>query len=106
MLPPDGWRLEAELYSPASNKTSSPPQARRVLRLSDSPLTLPVTRQTRHVRLQESCLPRLRSLIHFAKEVDGHSYFSILCTGVTAFNRDGLNIESVLSREVCCGLSR
>ena len=43
MLPPDGWRLEAELYSPASNKTSSPPQARRVLWLSDSPLTLPVT---------------------------------------------------------------
>jgi len=35
MLPPDGWRLEAELYSPASNKTSSPPQARRVLRLSE-----------------------------------------------------------------------
>ena len=39
MLPPDGWRLEAELYSPASNKTSSPPQARGVLRLSDSPPT-------------------------------------------------------------------
>jgi hypothetical protein len=39
MLPPDGWRLETELYSPASNKTSSSPQARRVLRLSDSPLT-------------------------------------------------------------------
>jgi hypothetical protein len=44
MLPPDGWRLEAELYSPASNKTSSPPQASRVLRLSDSALTLPVNR--------------------------------------------------------------
>jgi hypothetical protein len=23
MLPPEGWRLEAELYSPASNKTKS-----------------------------------------------------------------------------------
>jgi hypothetical protein len=33
-LPPDGWRLEAELYSPASNKASSPPQARPV---NDSP---------------------------------------------------------------------
>ena len=39
MLPPDRWRLEAELYSPASSKTSSPPQARRAPRLSDSPLT-------------------------------------------------------------------
>ncbi len=25
MLPPDGWRLEAELYSPTSNKTKSRP---------------------------------------------------------------------------------
>ncbi|SPE18119.1 hypothetical protein SBA5_1350004 [Candidatus Sulfotelmatomonas gaucii] len=39
MLPPDGWRLEAKLYSPASNKTSSRPQARRVFQLSDSPPT-------------------------------------------------------------------
>jgi hypothetical protein len=36
MLPPGGWRLEAELYSPASNKISSPPQAGCVLQLSDS----------------------------------------------------------------------
>lgn len=50
--------------------------------------------------------PRLRSLIHFAKELDGHSHFGILRTSVTAFNRDGLNIESVRSREVCGGLSR
>jgi hypothetical protein len=39
MRPPGGWCLEAELYSPSSNKTASPPQARRVLRLSDSALT-------------------------------------------------------------------
>jgi hypothetical protein len=39
MLPPDGWRLQAELYSPASNKASSRPQAVRVLQLFDSPLT-------------------------------------------------------------------
>ena len=39
MLPPDGWRLQAELYSPASNKASSRPQAGRVFQLIDSPLT-------------------------------------------------------------------
>jgi hypothetical protein len=39
MLPPDGWRLEPQRYSAASDKTSSPPQARRVLPLSNSPLT-------------------------------------------------------------------
>jgi hypothetical protein len=39
MLPPDGWWLQAELYSPASNKASSRPQAGRVLQLFDSPLT-------------------------------------------------------------------
>jgi hypothetical protein len=26
MLPPDGWPLEARLYSPASNKTRAPRQ--------------------------------------------------------------------------------
>jgi hypothetical protein len=25
MLPPEGWRLEAELFSPVSNKTKSRP---------------------------------------------------------------------------------
>src|ERR1700730_11312735 len=39
MLPPDGWRLQAELYSPASNKASARPQVGRVLQLFDSPLT-------------------------------------------------------------------
>jgi hypothetical protein len=50
--------------------------------------------------------PRLRRFIYLAKEVDRLSYFSIRRTCVTGFNRDGLKIDSVLSREACCGLSR
>ena len=38
MLPLDGWRLETELYSLASNNTSSPRQGTPRPRLSDSPL--------------------------------------------------------------------
>src|ERR1017187_8873150 len=50
MLPPDGWRLEAELYSPASNKTSSPPQARRVLRFAAD--AQPVVAGSRSISLE------------------------------------------------------
>ena len=45
MLPPDGWRLQAELYSPASNKASSRPLSGELAETRPEVACNPVYRQ-------------------------------------------------------------